>query len=307
MNADLKSDSENVPLFRRASEECISALLDSDYERADGVIEQLLKTNPRAIDLYAHVLLPTLRVVGDHYSGGSTSVVHEHLTSETALRWMDRVRAMASPKRFPGGKVAVTTADGDYHFIGARAAADFLYFDGWKVDFLGASTPGDDLAAYVEAKEIPMVVIAISVRERVDALKDTIAVLKAIAEPPAVIVGGPGLESADEAITELNADAFAATPLAVVEEARSLSGLMSQSGDLPGLLDALGAKINQLRGAQNISQQQLADAANLDRAYISGVENGKRNISLGALLRIAAALSVSIEELLAGLQFRAKD
>ena len=49
-----------------------------------------------------------------------------------------------------------------------------------------------------------------------------------------------------------------------------------------------------------MSQQDLAQAADLDRAYLSSVEHGKQNISIGAISKLAKALNLTIEELLIG-------
>ena len=48
-----------------------------------------------------------------------------------------------------------------------------------------------------------------------------------------------------------------------------------------------------------MTQQQLADASELDRTYISLVEHGKQNLSLDAVLKIANALEVPLSDLLA--------
>lgn len=50
------------------------------------------------------------------------------------------------------------------------------------------------------------------------------------------------------------------------------------------------------RKLDNLSQEQLAHLANLDRTYISGVERGVRNISMSSLEQIVNALSVSNHE-----------
>jgi transcriptional regulator with XRE-family HTH domain len=60
----------------------------------------------------------------------------------------------------------------------------------------------------------------------------------------------------------------------------------------------LGERIRELRRRRGLSQEALADAAGLDRTYISSCERGKRNVSLLTLYRIAAALDVKPSALL---------
>jgi transcriptional regulator with XRE-family HTH domain len=45
-----------------------------------------------------------------------------------------------------------------------------------------------------------------------------------------------------------------------------------------------------------MSQEALAHAAGLERAYVSGVERGKFNVSVDTLVRLARALEVPIRQ-----------
>lgn len=56
----------------------------------------------------------------------------------------------------------------------------------------------------------------------------------------------------------------------------------------------LGLRIKELRKKYNISQEMLADLANLDRTYINSVENGKRNISIINIEKIANAFNIKL-------------
>jgi len=56
----------------------------------------------------------------------------------------------------------------------------------------------------------------------------------------------------------------------------------------------IGLRIKDLRSKVKISQEELALRADLDRTYINSVENGKRNISIVNIEKIAFALNLSI-------------
>src|SRR4051812_7675065 len=49
-------------------------------------------------------------------------------------------------------------------------------------------------------------------------------------------------------------------------------------------------------GIRNCRREELAHRAKVHQTYLSGVEGGKRNPSIGVLSRIAHALGVDIEE-----------
>jgi CheY-like chemotaxis protein/DNA-binding XRE family transcriptional regulator len=61
-----------------------------------------------------------------------------------------------------------------------------------------------------------------------------------------------------------------------------------------------GAAVRTLRSRLGISQEELAERADLHRTYIAGVEGGARNITLRSIEKLARALEVPIPELLAG-------
>jgi transcriptional regulator with XRE-family HTH domain len=56
---------------------------------------------------------------------------------------------------------------------------------------------------------------------------------------------------------------------------------------------AFGDRLRTLRLSAGLSQEQLGEAADLDRTYISSTERGRRNISLTAITQIASALKIS--------------
>lgn len=64
------------------------------------------------------------------------------------------------------------------------------------------------------------------------------------------------------------------------------------------LATALGEVIRDLRQSHGLSQQDLAERANLHRTYVSDIENSKRNISLGTLELLAKSLEISVAEML---------
>jgi len=58
----------------------------------------------------------------------------------------------------------------------------------------------------------------------------------------------------------------------------------------------IGLRIKELRTHSGISQQELSYRCELDRTYITSVENGKRNISIVNLEKIALALNLTLKD-----------
>ncbi|HZL07330.1 MAG TPA: helix-turn-helix transcriptional regulator [Coriobacteriia bacterium] len=55
---------------------------------------------------------------------------------------------------------------------------------------------------------------------------------------------------------------------------------------------AFGRRLRALRLARSLSQEQLANLAELDRTYVSGCEAGRRNATIRTISRLSAALGV---------------
>lgn len=71
--------------------------------------------------------------------------------------------------------------------------------------------------------------------------------------------------------------------------------LRRASGELKRIL---ADNLRAFRRSKHLSQEELADMCDLHRTYVGSVERGERNVSLSTLETLAAALGVSVPELL---------
>ena len=62
------------------------------------------------------------------------------------------------------------------------------------------------------------------------------------------------------------------------------------------ILYNIGQRIREIRNNQGLSQEKLALKADIDRTYLAGVEQGKRNLSIKSLEKILIALEISFKE-----------
>lgn len=58
----------------------------------------------------------------------------------------------------------------------------------------------------------------------------------------------------------------------------------------------VGQRIKELRNKIGISQEALANKAEIDRTYVTDVENGRRNISIENLGKLVTALDVHFKD-----------
>ena len=62
--------------------------------------------------------------------------------------------------------------------------------------------------------------------------------------------------------------------------------------------EVFGKKVLERRLSLKISQETLANMADIDRTYLPDIEKGKRNVSLRVADKIAKALNDSLKDLL---------
>jgi transcriptional regulator with XRE-family HTH domain len=67
------------------------------------------------------------------------------------------------------------------------------------------------------------------------------------------------------------------------------------------ILDRFGKRVRDERLQRGLSQEELAEKAELHRTYIGMIERGEKNITLINIQKIAKALVITVDELLKGI------
>jgi transcriptional regulator with XRE-family HTH domain len=62
-----------------------------------------------------------------------------------------------------------------------------------------------------------------------------------------------------------------------------------------------GQRVRKLRGEQELSQEALAAKADIDRAFLSGIERGVENPTLFTIQAIADGLKTTVGNLMKGI------
>ena len=62
-------------------------------------------------------------------------------------------------------------------------------------------------------------------------------------------------------------------------------------------LESLGSKIEILRKSRGVSQEDLAKQSEITRTYLTQIENGKVNPSIGKIKKISENLNISLCEM----------
>jgi MerR family transcriptional regulator, light-induced transcriptional regulator len=118
-------------------------------------------------------LLPYLHHLGDRWERGQASIADEHFASNL-LR--GRLAGLARGWGYGHGPFAILACPpGEQHDMGLLMFGIVLHRCGWRVEYLGASTPIAELARTARQAHADIVVLAAAIENHFDGLTDDLA------------------------------------------------------------------------------------------------------------------------------------
>ena len=156
----------------------VAALDKFDEPAAQAVLDRLLGTLTVETVL-RDVVLPYLRALGDRWQRGEASVAQEHFASNVIR---GRLAGLARGWGHGHGPRAILACVPDeLHDIALLAFGIVLNRNGWRIEYLGASTPVDDLIRLAHLHRPDLIVLVGTRPERFDGLTDDFVRLARIA------------------------------------------------------------------------------------------------------------------------------
>lgn len=138
-----------------------------------------------------HVLMPTLRVVGEGWEHDPGAIAREHFATN-AIR--PRLLRLLRPAAGPDAPACVAVApEKEEHDLGVLAAAVVASDAGWNVTFLGSRTPTGALRRAVEAIGADLAVVGSVRRRPAQTFLDELA----RPLPCGLVLGGAGFREED--------------------------------------------------------------------------------------------------------------
>ena len=273
------------------------ALLDGDQEEASKVVAEALRSGMEAAVIYMEILGPALARVGDAWGSGDLNVAAEHLATSITLQQLAYIRYAGRRRDDVGATVVVAAVEGELHHVGSTMIADLFHMDGWQAADLGGDTPTQDLIELVSIRKPDLVVLSVSLPDRADAAIRAATLLKSLDSPPPVFIGGGGISSLRNS-DATPADLLTSDPMQAIRTARDLLGIGEESRSFDHYLKGFGQRVSAMRRERGWTQQELANRAGLDRTYLSTVEQGRQNLTMGAAFRIASAFDAPLSQLM---------
>ncbi|GAB2814969.1 HTH-type transcriptional repressor CarH [Actinoallomurus bryophytorum] len=162
------------------------ALEGFDEASAETLLDRLL-TDFTPETVLRDVLLPFLREMGERWRRGEVTVAQEHFASNVL-----RARLAALTRgwgRGHGPRALLACAPGEQHDIPLMMFGLVLHRNGWRVSYLGASTPMSDLIDTATAAPPRLIVVSATDPAVLDGLEPDLLRLAGVAP---LAIGGRG-------------------------------------------------------------------------------------------------------------------
>ena len=195
----------------------LAALVNGDVSLAYRLATELLAHGVGFDEIVGDVFGPVQAELGARWAAGDIVVADEHAASAAVEDLI--IRLGATVEAPTGPEVVVSAAERDTHALGARVVASALSLDGFRVLFLGASVPAEDLRDYLEVQQPLALALSCSIGAALSGARRCVAVAHEVGIP--VVCGGRALS--ESRARALGADAFARSPQDAVDRLRMWS------------------------------------------------------------------------------------
>ncbi|MGH3162279.1 MAG: MerR family transcriptional regulator [Streptosporangiaceae bacterium] len=121
------------------------------------------------------IVLPYLADLGERWRRGTASIAQEHFASNLLRgRLAGLARGWGSGH---GPQALLACPPGELHDLALMIFGIVLNRNGWRIDYLGTSTPVEELARAADRSRPDLIVLAATVPENLEPLRDELAAL----------------------------------------------------------------------------------------------------------------------------------
>ena len=181
--------------------------------------------NETELQLVEGHLIPALDKVGIDYEQGKAFLPQLLGAAQAAQSVFEVIKTSLAEK---GGeavkkhRVVIATVQGDIHDIGKNIVKTVMENYGYEMIDLGRDVPPETIMRTVQEQGIRLVGLSALMTTTLPAMEETVRQLKALSDPPYIMVGGAVVT--EEYAARMGADAYAKDARAAVEIARRLLG-----------------------------------------------------------------------------------
>lgn len=171
------SEADSATDLRELSDAWQGSLDDFDEPGAHAVLDRLLSSFSLATTL-RDVVLPYLHRLGDRWERGDVTIAQEHFASNVIR---GRLAGLARGWGSGHGPLAILACPpGEQHDLSLMIFGIVLNRNGWRIEYLGADTPIQELVGAVGRARPELVVVAATTKERFEGIHSELARLAGV-------------------------------------------------------------------------------------------------------------------------------
>lgn len=206
--------------------EFLLAILEGDRKLASQLILDAVQDGQTVPDLYLKVLAPVQVEIGRMWLTDEITVAEEHFASTTTNMVAAQLRPYAQFQPSHGKTLVAAAVAGNLHDFGVQIVANCFEMDGWRVIYLGASMPIEDLVLAVNFYEADLLGLSVALTTQLPTLKATIEAVRQSEQRATVriLAGGVALAGWRDLAQQSGADAYAADAVEAVAVGNRLVG-----------------------------------------------------------------------------------
>lgn len=168
----------------------LNALLAGRHADCRGMVQTLIDGRIDLKDLYTHLFQRSMYTVGELWENNKITVAREHLATSITESLLNLVYPSMFATERIGKKTIISCSANEFHQIGGKMVADIFEFNGWDGFFLGANTPPEDMAAFIQETQPDVLGLSLSLLSNTPNLKKSIEIIRSDFPRLTIWVGG---------------------------------------------------------------------------------------------------------------------
>jgi methanogenic corrinoid protein MtbC1 len=163
----------------------------ADQVAAHGIVERASALGWSADELRCDLITPAMHEVGRRWEHGEIGVADEHLATSVCEWLLFSIAGRAPRVRSATARRAVVgCSPGEQHTLGALIVANVLSERGWRVLYLGGSTPSDGWAPIVRARDADVALLTTTTPSALAQVPATLRAIHDVRPDCLTVVGG---------------------------------------------------------------------------------------------------------------------
>jgi methanogenic corrinoid protein MtbC1 len=206
-------------------ERLFEALTSGDRQAARALVNEQLGSGIEPAAVVTNLYWPTYDLVDRLYRQDQLTILSYNLATRLLRQIIDQTSSLVLRKARQNGRadlgrtVLAFCGPSESCELGAQMAVDLLEAAGFSVRFGGSAVPADEIQAAVQSDKPDHLVMFCSAPQDLPDIRALIDNIKEVGASAAtqIVVGGGVFNRADGLAEEIGADAWAASPLELVE------------------------------------------------------------------------------------------